>query len=185
MILDILMMIAAATMQSEQPPSCSLDEAGKRANASLSFQDFDQAGTLPSTSRRLGEQGCWREAVEATADYLVKGPVASPGEQRVLLFHLGQFYAMAGEERRAAEFIAATRRPADPAPPAPDALRWNDYVQGTWAFLVKDRAMLVAARDVVLAAPGEGNRTNGNLLAAMERCFDRSYAVAYDMNCGR
>ena len=184
MILHILALIATAGVQAE-PPSCRLDEADKRANAALSFQDFDQAGTLPSTARKLGERQCWREAAEATSDYLIRGPVQAPGEQRILLFHLGQFYAMLGEERRAADYVAATRRPPDQAPPAPDALRWNDYVQGTWAFLTKDRAMLVAARDAVLAGAGEGNRINGSLLAAMERCFDRPYAVAYDMNCGQ
>lgn len=185
MTIDFLLLIAAAAIQAPEPQSCVLDEAGKRANATLSFNDFDQAGTLPSTARKLGERGCWTEAAEATADYLIRGPVPNPGEQRILLFHLGQALALAGEERRAAAFIGATRRPPDPAPPAPDALRWNDYVQGTWAFLAKDRVMLVAARDAVLAGAGDGNRINGSLLAAMERCFDRPYVVAYDMNCGR
>jgi hypothetical protein len=177
--------IGAAAPPPIPPTPCHLDAEGKRANAALTFDNFDQKGSIPSSARRLGETGCWREAAEATADYLIRGPVASPGEQRILLFHLGQALALGGEEKRAADFIAATRRPADPLPPMSSPLNWNDYVSGTWAFLTKDRPMLIAARDAVLAGPGDGNRINGGLLAAMERCFDKSYLVAYDQNCGR
>lgn len=172
---------APAAAPASPPAACRLDEAGKRANAGLSFDDFDQRGTLPSASRQLFNAGCFREAAEATTDYLIRGPVPTPGQQRVLLFHLGQFLAHAGEERRAADFIAATRRPDDPDDPNP--LRWNDYVLGTWAFLVKDRATLIAARDRVLAGEGEGNAMNGGFLAGLERCFDRPYRVATSAEC--
>ena len=180
----LLALLGSVTAQGSDNAVCTLSEADRRANARLSFEEFDQTGSTPTSARRLGERGCWKEAAEATADYLIRGPAAPPEQLRVLLFHLGQFYAMAGEEARAADFVAASRR-ADATDPASDALRWNDYVQGTWAFLRKDREMLIAARDSILSAPGTRNRTNGALLAALERCFDRPYAVAYDMNCGR
>ena len=180
-----LSLLLAVAPPSADAARCRLTAADKQANARLSFNDFDQQGTLPSSARKLGEAGCWKEAAEATADYLIHGPIPSPGEQRVLLFHLGQQLAFAGEEERAAGFIAATRRPPDPMPPKTDQLNWNDYVIGTWAFLKKDRPALIAARDAVLATAGEGNRINGALLAAMERCFEKPYELAYDPDCGR
>lgn len=183
-MMNVLTMLAAAALQpATSPASCTLDEEAKRANAALSFDEFDQRGTLPSSGRKLGEAGCWRQAAEAWADYLIRGPAPTPGQQRTMLFHLGQALAMAGEERRAADFVAATRMPADAV--AQTELNWNDYVRGTWAFLVKDRPMLIAARDAVLAGAGRGNANNGALLAGMERCFDRPYVIAYSTNCGR
>lgn len=175
-MLDILIAFAASMQAPAAQPACVLDEAAKQANAALSFDDFDQRGTLPSTARALGEAGCWREAADATSDYLIRGPVAAPFQQRIMLFHLGQQLAYAGDERLAARFVAAARAPIDPSAPA--RLNWNDFVRGTWAFLVKDRTMLIAARDALLAGTGEGDAMNGAMLAAMERCFDRSYLDA-------
>src|SRR6185503_7992483 len=149
---------------------CALSHADYLANATLSFDAFDQVGTLPSSARKLGERHCWRAAAAATADYLIRGPVPTPSHQRVLLFHLGQQLALAGEERRAAVFVAATRAPPDRVP---DQLDWNDYVLGTWAFLTKDRELLRKSRDAVLARATDGDRINGGFLTALDRCFDR------------
>ena len=183
MIGGILLFLSASATPAAAPANCSLTSEAKIANARLSFDEFDQKGTTATTARSLGEHGCWKAAAEATADYLIRGPIPSQGQQLILLFHLGQQLALGGEERRGADFIAATRRPPKPDDP-PDQLRWNDYVIGTWAFLMKDRPMLIAARDAVLAGKSDGDRINGNILAAMERCFDKPYIVAYDPKCG-
>jgi len=177
----VLLMAALAPATIALTDACVVTPADYVANAKLSFDDFDQKGTLPNSARKLGERGCWKQAAEATADYLIHGPLPSPRQQRVLLFHMGQALALSGEERRAADFIAATRSPLSEV----RELNWNDYVIGTWAFLVKDRPALIKARDDVLATPGDGNRINGNLLAAMERCFEKPYIVAYDLDCRR
>ena len=173
--------IAADAPRTAPQRNCALTHSDYLANSALSFDDFDQAGTLPSTARKLGNRGCWKEAAAATADYLMRGPVPTPSHQRVLLFHLGQQLALAGDESQGAVFIAATRSP--PSEVTSD-LDWNDYVLGTWAFLTKDRYLLRKSRDAVLAAGADGDRINGGILAALERCFDRPYAVAYDLHCG-
>jgi hypothetical protein len=180
----VTLLLAAAAVAAPDPKACRLDDAAKRANAALTFDQFDQQGTLATSARKLGERGCWREAAEATVDYLIRGPVATPGEQRILLFHLGQQLALAGDERRGAEFIAGTRRSDQPMAPMSTNLRWNEYVTGTWAFRTQDRPLLIKSRDAVLAGTSEGDRINGKLLEAMERCFDRPYEVAYDPQCG-
>ena len=182
-MLGLLMLVAAAAAAPD-PAGCSLSLEDKVANAKLGFDAFDQTGSASATGRKLTERGCWQAAAEAWADYLIRGPVPSPNEQRILLWHMGQALAFSGQETMAAKVIGATRRP-DPAPPETGPLDWNDYVRGTWAFLVKDRPTLRAMRDAVLASPGPSNRINGNLLAAMERCFEKPYALAYDPKCGR
>ena len=176
-----ILLFAAATGADAGRAACVLRPEDLAANAALSFDSFDQTGTLASTARKLGERGCWKEAAAATADYLIRGPVPTPGHQRILLFHLGQQLALAGEEPEAAAFIAATRDPDDKRP---RELDWNDYVIGTWAFLTKERTLLRKSRDAVLAGPSEGDRINGGILAALERCFGQPYKVAYNMKCG-
>lgn len=158
---------------------CELSQMDKVANRKLSFQQFDQENATRSNARSLGESGCWREAAEATADYLMNGPEAGPNEHRMLVFHLGQQLALAGEERGALIFILSSQAEGQRG-----ELNWNDYVKGTAAFLRKDLGALQAARDAVLASPGEGNRMNGSVLEALVRCFDKTYSLAYLTRCG-
>jgi hypothetical protein len=192
MMLEILIALATTTsaVPTQKPASigdpkaskCSISQADKVANAKLSFEQFDQEGALPSTWRQLQARGCQREAIEAVQDYAARGPALEPRQQRIVLFHLGQSLAMLGEERQAATFIGLTREPPGSRPPE-NTLNWNDYVTGTWAFLVKDRALLASARDAVLSKPGQGNQINGRILAGLERCFDKPYAEAYNPKC--
>lgn len=175
-------LLLALALAPAKPAQCTLTREDTAANAKLSWDDFDQKGTLPSTGRKLMERGCFKAAVEAWADYMIKGPVAAPDEQRVMLWHLGQSLAWAGEEKSAARVMAATRRP-DAPPPQSGPLKWNEYVLGTWAFLTKDRPLLERMRDSVLAGAGPGNRMNGNILVSMTRCFDRPYAKIFEAPC--
>ena len=162
---------------------CSLSRAEMDANAKLTFKEFDQAGTLPSTWRALTAVGCWQQAIDALRDYAIRGPVPEPDHQRIMLFHMGQTLATAGDEQRAADFIGFSREPAGSRPPE-NLLAWNDYVIGTWAFLTKDLTLLEESRDHVLAAPGEGNKINGGILAGLVRCFKKPYSVAYNPKSG-
>jgi hypothetical protein len=70
--------------------------------------------------------------------------------------------------------IAGTRRPADPAA----GLDWNDYVAGTWAFLVKDRRLLEASIEVLAKAPAKRNEKNLAMLRRLSKCFGQSYGQA-------
>ena len=182
-MIELLLLLATATPVPAVTPVCLLDGSGKQADAKLSFEDFDQVGTLPLTWRKLAEAGCYKEAIAAISDYLINGPVLNPKQQRVLLFHLGQMLAFNGEERRAADFVAASREPLGERSEA-DKLNWNDYVAGTWAFLMKDRKFLIRSRDAVLAG-GTRNAKNAAFLSGLERCFDKPYSVAYNQNCGK
>jgi hypothetical protein len=60
------------------------------------------------------------------------------------------------------------------------ALRWNDYVRATIAFLAKDRPALQRHRDAVAAGKEEhfGNALNLKLLDSLLLHFERDYAYA-------
>ena len=156
--------------------ACSLSAADMEANRRLTFEEFDQLGTTPSTGRALTLRGCYRQAVRATEDYLLFGPVLRKRERNVLTWHLGQDIASAGDEAAAAHVIATTIR----YPIAePDQFDWNTYVRGTWAFLVKDRALLDRMAEQLSRAPGERNAINAAALRGLQACFDRPYREAY------
>ncbi len=160
-------------------PNCLLTAADKFANATLSFEDFDQKGVLSSTSRKLSERGCLREAAEATEDYLLNGPARSDYEQRVMVWHMAQSLAFAGDERHAASLMVGTRVPAGNN----ENLDWNSYVKATWAFLVKDRVAFDVAAARLAESSRVSDRINSSLITAMGRCWAKPYRVAYNPDC--
>jgi hypothetical protein len=157
--------------------SCRLTEDDLAANTKLSFEDFDQHGTTPATSRKLGERDCLAEAARASEHYLLFGPELDASQRAIVAWHMAQYTASAGDEKTAAKIIAGTRRYPNPAPE--DLFDWNTYVVGTWAFLTKDRALLQDASKKLSAAPGDRNAINAKVLRAFERCFDKTYREAY------
>ena len=166
----------------QSPQSCALSAADLKANASLTFQQFDQEGSIPSSARQLADRGCFEAAAAATQHYLVNGPLATDRQQRILAFHLGQQLASAGREKEAGLVIAGTRHPpVEGAPLAP--LRWNDFVTGVWAFLTKDRAGLRRSIEATKAGEGQGNALNANLLEGLDRCFTKPYREATAAPC--
>jgi len=175
-------LLFALQAPSAAAPVCQITPEQKAANAKLSFDDFDQKGVTPVTSRKLAEAGCWAESAEATQHYLLYGPQVSEGQQRVLRFHLAQQTANAGREREAALVMAGARNPAESLA-TPETVRWNDFVRGHWAFFTKDKAMLQASLAAVEAGTGFGNRLNTALLQGLLKCFDRSYRDAVEAPC--
>jgi hypothetical protein len=183
MIWAMLFAIATAPDSVAPKPNdfiCDLTQADKDANAKLSFEDFDQESSNPKSWRGLSNAGCWEQAIEASQDYTARGPILEPYHQRIMLFHYGQSLATMGREAEAAPFIAFSREPKG-SRPLGNMLNWNDYVTGTWAFLIHDRELLIAMRDRVLESPGRGNVINGNILSKLERCFGKPYSVAYSI----
>ena len=161
-------------------PQCRLTAADKAANARLSYDDFDQKGTLPSSWRALSNAGCDLMAAEAAEDYMLHHALLRESERGNLLFHEAQSLALAGEERQAAKLVAATRYLKQKPD---DGFDWNTYVEGTWAFLVKDRARLAAAAAKLSAQKSEDNAMNARVLRGLEKCFTRPYKEAYGSAC--
>jgi len=92
----------------------------------------------------------------------------------ILQFHAAQCHASAGNNDAALKYIAAARHRW----PAPGGLLWNDYLDGTAAFLRRDKAALQAAHDK-LAAGHEINKDNTAALDRLLANFGKSYREAY------
>lgn len=155
---------------------CALSPADRLANATLSYDDFDQIGTQPSSFRALDKAFCFSAAADAAEDYLLHRQGLKDGERVNVLFHAGQARAMAGEERIGAMLIAATRSLQDDPE---DPFDWNTYVDGTWAFLVKDRARLQRAAAKLSQSDSPENGVNARVLRGLLACFEKPYREAY------
>lgn len=158
---------------------CRLTQDDLIANRSLSWSDFDQRQNTQTTWSALGAAGCHEAAATAYADYLAFGPPI-PGErfQTTARFHLGRSLAYAGRTEEAARIIATARRETEVG-----GLHWNDYVQGTVAFLRRDRATLMARQTSLAAHSGFSDRVNAGVLAGLLHCWDRPYLEAAGSGC--
>ncbi len=181
-MLGLLVMLLAhdpaghAAAPAAPKPVCALTAEDRAANRKLSFREFDQLPTLPSNARSLGNAGCYREAAEATEDYLAHGPLAEPGQRAIMAFHMAQYLASAGDEREAARIVTLGRR-AD-LPPTYH-IDWNSYVDGVRGFLVKDRPALDGATTRLRARKTTGDDMNAAALERLGRCFDRPYKAVW------
>jgi hypothetical protein len=102
-------------------------------------------------------------------------------QQAISTFHMGRNLAFSGQEPEAAVAVSASRR----SDQAPNGLDWNTYVQGVYAFLVKDAVALTSALSKLGASAGEGDRTNAANLQKLQTCFNRPYLSAMsDPDCG-
>ncbi len=164
--------VAAQQPPSKPPASCAVGLAtSDRRALAWSDYEFGQTEGLPMA---LQARGCYSEAAAASRDYLAFGPLLTTRQQAITTLHMGRNLALAGREAEAAVAIAASRR----SDQAADGLDWNRYVQGVYAFLVKDAATLDAAVTTLGASPSEGDRTNAANLRQLQLCFTRSYLAA-------
>ena len=159
---------------------CVLTPADKMTNAALSFEDLDQRGTVPSTTTALNNRGCRKQAVEAMEHYLINGPVRTDREQRIILWHMAQSLALAGQESEAARLMTATRTPDL----TNDRFDWDSYVSAGSAFLIKGRAAFDKAAATLASSVRPSDVVNSGVVAAMGRCWKKQYSVAYDATCG-
>ncbi|MGN6514387.1 MAG: hypothetical protein ACTHLR_00940 [Rhizomicrobium sp.] len=174
----IALLCAASTAAfADDGHHCKLTADQKDANAKLSFDDFDQKGTLPSTWRALMNANCPGRAAEAADDYLVNGPAQTPEHKSDILFHEAQALAIMGDNAQASRLVSAAI-PPDRA--MHGDLDWTTYLVGTWAFLVKDRATLDAAAGKMATEPSDSNRLDGAVLRGLQQCFEKDYDTAYN-----
>jgi hypothetical protein len=172
-----LMLCAGGAAWADDGHFCHLTPEDKAANAKLSFDDFDQKGALSSTWRALMHANCPGRAAEAADDYLINGPALTPDQKSDVLFHEAQSLAIMGDNAQASRLVSAAI-PADRSDHGD--LDWTTYLEGTWAFLVKDRATLDAATSKMMVEQGDANRVDTNVLRGLQMCFDKDYDTAYN-----
>jgi len=149
-----------------------LYQAHLATDLTLEYQAFDQ--TQDQGFRVLAAAGCYREAADLIEAYVA----ATHAEQSSLRWHIAQLRATHGDNESAIRYARETLN--DNEVKAAGALRWNDYVLATIAFLENDPDALQQHRDnVAEAADGHpGNALNLKLLNALQRHIGQSYAYA-------
>lgn len=149
-----------------------LYEEHLESDMELSYKEFDQ--TMGSGFRALSQAGCEREAADLIEAYID----ATGAEQSSLRWHIAQLRASHGDYSEAIAYARDSLMDEEAASGV--ALRWNDYVLATIAFLEKDREALARHRDRVAEGTDDhrGNAMNLRLLDALIDNFDASYSEA-------
>ena len=151
-----------------------LFEAHLESDMDLSYEAFDQ--TMNQGFRVLAKEGCRKKAADLIEAYIR----VNSAEQRSLRWHIAQLRAMHGADAEAARYARMSL--AEDEDFSKNALRWNDYVLATVAFLEEDLESLIEHRARVAEGVGEhqGNAMNLRLLDALVDNFGGEYAAALE-----
>lgn len=157
----------------------------------LDFQSFDQ--DLEGGWRTLANRGCMVEAATLIERYLEENPAAANERTNLLHFHAGQVLAFSGEtdraishfERSFESFDLILQLREDEEDELADMLvGWNLYVEGTLAFLRRDREALTEALGELRTHDDDVSRTNLAIVERFLENFDGTYADAYRSDTG-
>lgn len=165
---------------------CSYDRAGM---LKLEQDAFDQSNT---GWRTLASRGCNIEAADLIRDWRLQ----HKSTDSILYWHEGQSRAFAGQIAQAIALFELSRQSGNG-----DPFGWNPYVDGTIAFLRRDRSALQFERDKLAALPRPADIPadlhmttpdgkdvavpwpfNLDKLDGFLACWDRPYGEAY--GCG-
>jgi hypothetical protein len=164
-------------------PDCAYDRAAMMA---LPQQAFDQ--DLTGGWRGLSMRGCEAEAADLIRDWRD----ANKPEQNIgiLYWHEGQLRANLGQNDAAIALFERSRKTVE----EDRGMGWNLYVEGSIAFLRRDRAAFDRAYAALAVLPkpagfeprGPDGKPialrwpmNLNVLDGFARCWDKSYKEAY------
>lgn len=159
------------------PAVCAVDAD---VQMSRPWAEYEFSTDMPGGPMWLASRGCYAGAARISLDYLAKGPLLSVREQAITQLHMARNLAYSGDEIAAAQAAASARR-SDQRTDQEIPLDWNSYVQGLYGFLIKDRGLLEANRERLMArvvAGYDGDAMNGRNLSALATCFDRTYLDA-------
>ena len=154
--------------------ACAVDVSSQIARP---WPDFEFSTETPGGPMWLAGRGCYRAAAVISREYLAKGQPLSVREQAITQLHMARNWAYSGDEKAAAQAAASARR-SDLRTDQEIPLDWNSYVQGLYAFLVKDRVLLDDNLRRLTTSGRQGDALNGRNLAALANCFDRPYVEA-------
>ena len=175
-----LQLATMAAFQVTQPVAttdatvCAVDASSQMVRP---WPDFEFSTETPGGPMWLAGRGCYRAAAVVSREYLAKGPPLSVREQAITQLHMARNLAYSGDEPAAAQAAASARR-SDQRADQEIPLDWNSYVQGLYAFLMKDRVLLDDKVRRLATSGRQGDAFNGRNLAALATCFDKSYIEA-------
>jgi hypothetical protein len=197
-VICALILIPRSPSLAKDAEDCVLPPEEKAALLALDPDAFDQGLEPLDGWRPLSERGCYSEAARLIRDYRALHDIKIDHEYGGILFwHEGQLWALDGDYQPA---LALLRQTYSDKQPKDFRIDWNSYVDGTIAFLEKDRKALVAARNRLrlqdpfpekileslpeeLAAQFRGTKMNLPVLNGLLNCFDQPYSEAYGVPC--
>lgn len=164
----------SATLVYAEDDCQSLLERHMESDMDLSYQEFDQ--TMGGGFRLLSAQGCHSESADLIERYIE----VNSAEQSSLRWHIAQSRAMAGENSEAIRHARTTLLEVEDF--SERALRWNDYVLATIAFLEGNRDRLLFHREKIAEGVGEhpGNELNLRLIDALVDHPGTDYSAALE-----
>ena len=166
--------VPALADRSTKALQCTYSSADRTNNLTRDWADFEF-----STERRGGpmyynSRHCYREAVQASRDWMKSKPVLTERQRAITRFHMARNSAWAGDRKAAASYAAMAIRQDQPAD-AP--LDWNTYVRGFHAYLVGDVGQLAASHAGLLKRGGEANLINASVLARCKKCIAEPFLI--------
>ncbi len=174
-IFSFLLLLSSAQAAEPQAVDCSYD---LDAMLALELQQFDQ--DQKGGWRALSSKGCHSEAAELIREWRFH----KRSHDNILYWHEGQLRAFAGQTQQAIDLFSLTYEPQEF-----DDFGWNHYVNGTIAYLVKNRDILdksverYKALELKKRAKQELDQeqwpVNLRILIAFQKCFGKSYEEAY------
>ena len=164
------------------PVSTCLSERKK-----LLDQDLDTFDQAPYGLRSVytNALSCKLAAAELIEEYRLLHPEVSKEFNSYLLYwHEGQLRAETGDYESAAKLFEQARMAEDVNEEV--RVTWNLYVDATKAFVQRDWESLILARRKLATVPAKyllGSKFPPNLhvVDGLVRCFERTYADAYQM----
>lgn len=172
-LVSLGLIVSSPGLTAQNDPSCAIDDQDRADLLALGYEDFDQN---PGTGwRALVDEtlscvasvaGLIDAYAEANADDLTRGNL------RILSWHAGQLYGLAGDAALARERFMSSINPDETA----DMPAWNAYVRASVAFLDGDMEELTRQRTAIAQSPGQMNLDVVDRLIAG---FGRSYLEAY------
>jgi len=195
-LISLALLAASPVTQSPVEPTVTECAYDRNAMLALDVVSFDQ--TEGMGWRVLHDRECFLEAAEILRDWQqINGSALSPDDPRdrsllrILAWHEGQMWGFAGHNAEALGHFEGSYRTGDDASTA----AWNLYVEGTIAFLRRDRTSLteaIAKLSTIPKPPYWDNAVgmdgkpislpwpqNLTVLEGLERCWDEPYKRAF------
>ncbi len=169
--MKIILLLAFAFSASAQ--NCQeLYNQHLKTDMSLSYKEFDQ--TMGKGFRAMVNSQCDKEV----ADLIEKYIEVNGAKQSSLRWHIAQSRAHANDYTAAIKWSKSVLKESEDF--KENALRWNDYVLATIAFLEKDKEALIFHRNKVALGKEEhfGNSLNLKYLDSLIKYFDKNYKFA-------
>lgn len=185
---------------------CEVDAAEFERLMSLSYRDFDQdfSGGWRKVS---SNEGCDKAGQLIIEHYILYSTKYLPGELKYLRWHAGQQAAEYGNYQSAIGYFKTTLKNTEVQALNESELLWQLYVQGSIAFLERDKDKLQGIHDQLAVIPvsdeeqaarrkflednphitmPDGFVEKPQNLSVLERlleCYEYEYKVAYHGNC--